>query len=482
MMKKFFSIILLLTCISIVQAQVGIGTKIPDPSSMLEVKSTSKGMLIPRMTQSQRNAIKNPANSLMIYQTDNTPGYYYYASNSWTRIANGNNSGGVTNTFTAPLAMTGTTVSIPQANSSTNGYLSATDWNKFNKVENGTNTGDMLYWNGNSWVKLAAPETELPLVFCDGLPTWGGCLSALLTSSATDITASTATVGGTLSKTGGTAILEKGIVWSTTANPTISLTTKKSFGAGSESFSGTITGLEPSTVYYARAYATNSKGTSYGNEISFTTTAVDLTTGLVAYYPFNGNANDESGNGNHGTVNGAVLDLDRNGLNNSSYFFNSNNISVPHKNNLGFNSSSPFSVSIWAFRTGNENCMHLIGKRVPGTSQFNWQIAFDRIFSMVDLSFTGGSNGIIGVTSNTICPINQWINVIGTYENGYWKLFINGLEVASTYNLNVPFDSDTPLTIGSSGNLSFPFIGKLDDIRIYNRALTQSEITYLATH
>jgi hypothetical protein len=135
-------------------AQVGIGTKSPDPSAMFEVKSTSKGMLIPRMTQSQRNAIKNPANSLMIYQTDNTPGYYYYASNSWTRIANGNNSGGITNTFTAPLTMTGTTVSMPQANSSTNGFLSASDWNKFNKVENGTNSGDMLYWNGSSWVKL----------------------------------------------------------------------------------------------------------------------------------------------------------------------------------------------------------------------------------------------------------------------------------------------------------------------------------------
>jgi hypothetical protein len=481
-MKKFFSILLFLIGTSQIQAQVGIGTKTPHASAMLEVTATNKGVLIPRMTLAQRNAIKSPANSLMIYQTDNTPGYYYFASGSWTRIANGNSSGGASNTFTAPLTLSGTTVSITQANASTNGFLSAADWNKFNKVENGTNTGDMLYWNGSSWVKLPIGSDDQTLVICGGMPVWGGCLATVSTSSISDMTATTATAGGTLIKTGGTAILDKGIVWSTTANPTISLTTKKSFGAGSESFSGTISGLDPSTVYYARAYATNSKGTSYGNEISFTTTAIDLTTGLVAFYPFNGNANDESGNGNHGTVNGAALDFDRNGLNNSSYFFNSNNISVPHNNNLGFNSTSAFSVSIWAYRSGNENCMHLIGKRDPGTSQFNWQIAFDRIFSMVDLSFNGGSNGIIGVTSNSICPINQWINIVGTYENGYWKLFINGSEVASTYNLNVPFDSDTPLTIGSSGNLSFPFIGKLDDIRIYNRALTPSEITYLATH
>jgi uncharacterized protein (TIGR02145 family) len=110
--------------------QVGIGTKTPAPSAMLDVVSTSKGMLIPRMTQSQRNAIKNPANSLMIYQTDNTPGYYYYALGTWTRIANGNTTGSGL-TFNAPLSQAGSTVTLPQANATTNGFLSATDWNSF---------------------------------------------------------------------------------------------------------------------------------------------------------------------------------------------------------------------------------------------------------------------------------------------------------------------------------------------------------------
>lgn len=51
----------------------------PDPSAMLDIESEEKGILIPRMNQSQRNAIMNPANGLMIYQTDNTPGFYYNA-------------------------------------------------------------------------------------------------------------------------------------------------------------------------------------------------------------------------------------------------------------------------------------------------------------------------------------------------------------------------------------------------------------------
>ena len=226
-MKKTVLLLSLMLTVFSGFSQVGIGTKKPDASAMLEVKATNKGMLIPRMTQAQRDAIRNPANSLMIYQTDNTPGYYYYASGSWTRIATGSSIGGATNTFTAPLTLNGTTVSIPQANATTNGFLSSADWNKFNNVSNGTNQGDMLYWDGNSWVKLPVGADEQSLVLCNGIPTWGGCPAVLTTTSASEITASTATVGGEITKTGGTTITDRGVVWSTTANPTIDLPTKQ---------------------------------------------------------------------------------------------------------------------------------------------------------------------------------------------------------------------------------------------------------------
>jgi hypothetical protein len=71
----------------------GIGTTSPNASSLLEIKSTSKGILIPRMTFAQRNAITSPATGLLIYQTNSTPGFYYYDGSKWTAVSsNGANT------------------------------------------------------------------------------------------------------------------------------------------------------------------------------------------------------------------------------------------------------------------------------------------------------------------------------------------------------------------------------------------------------
>jgi hypothetical protein len=71
----------------------GIGTTTPNGSSLLEIKSTSKGVLIPRMTKTQRNAIATPAKGLLIYQTDATPGFYYYTGTEWKAVMQWTNSG-----------------------------------------------------------------------------------------------------------------------------------------------------------------------------------------------------------------------------------------------------------------------------------------------------------------------------------------------------------------------------------------------------
>jgi len=70
----------------------GIGTTTPNASSILEIKSTTQGMLTPRMTAAQRNAIASPATGLMIYQTNSTPGFYYYDGSQWTSVAGANKS------------------------------------------------------------------------------------------------------------------------------------------------------------------------------------------------------------------------------------------------------------------------------------------------------------------------------------------------------------------------------------------------------
>src|SRR5258706_15781986 len=64
----------------------GIGSITPNTSSLLDVTSTTKGMLVPRMTLIQRDAIASPATGLLIYQTNSTPGFYYFTGTAWTAL------------------------------------------------------------------------------------------------------------------------------------------------------------------------------------------------------------------------------------------------------------------------------------------------------------------------------------------------------------------------------------------------------------
>jgi uncharacterized protein (TIGR02145 family) len=84
------------------------------------------------------------------------------------------------------------------------------------------------------------------------------------------VTTTTVTTGGTISSDGGAAITVRGVCWSTAPNPT-TVDNTTSNGAGTGSYSSSITGLQPSTTYYVRAYATNLYGTAYGNQVQFNT-------------------------------------------------------------------------------------------------------------------------------------------------------------------------------------------------------------------
>jgi len=99
----------------------------------------------------------------------------------------------------------------------------------------------------------------------------------LTTVSISGITQTSAVSGGSISDDGGAAVTARGVCYGTSASPTTS-GSKTSDGSGSGAFASTITGLTINTKYFVRAYATNSKGTSYGNEVSFTTNPVALAT------------------------------------------------------------------------------------------------------------------------------------------------------------------------------------------------------------
>jgi uncharacterized protein (TIGR02145 family) len=97
----------------------------------------------------------------------------------------------------------------------------------------------------------------------------------ITTATITAVTEISATSGGNITSDGGAAVTARGVCWNITTNPTTN-NSKSTDGTGTGSFASTLTGLTPGTTYYVRAYATNSEGTAYGNQLSFSTTAASL--------------------------------------------------------------------------------------------------------------------------------------------------------------------------------------------------------------
>ena len=102
-------------------------------------------------------------------------------------------------------------------------------------------------------------------------------LPQLSTNEVTLITQTTASGGGNVTSDGGGTVTARGVCWSTSQNPTTA-NSKTTDGSGTGSFVSSLTGLTPNTTYYVRAYATNSAGTAYGNQVSFTTLQITLPT------------------------------------------------------------------------------------------------------------------------------------------------------------------------------------------------------------
>lgn len=99
---------------------------------------------------------------------------------------------------------------------------------------------------------------------------------AVTTNSITGITMNSATSGGYVLNDGGYPVTSRGVIWSTSPDPTINLNSKTNDGSGMGAFTSNITGLSPNTVYYIRAYATNITGTAYGNQDSINTVNYSL--------------------------------------------------------------------------------------------------------------------------------------------------------------------------------------------------------------
>ncbi len=106
-------------------------------------------------------------------------------------------------------------------------------------------------------------------------------IATVTTTSTSTVTTTSVSVSGNVSADGGATVTSKGFCWGTSSGVVISGSNYVNSGTGTGSFSSSITGLNPGTVYYVRSFATNSVGTAYGNELSFTTTAINYNVYVV---------------------------------------------------------------------------------------------------------------------------------------------------------------------------------------------------------
>ena len=212
--------------------------------------------------------------------------------------------------------------------------------------------------------------------------------------------------------------------------------------------------------------------------------------GLVGWWPFNGNANDESGNNNNGAVNGATLTSDRFGNINKAYSFDGINDYVQIANNTSLEPNSSISISAWVFidSTQTTNFPPIISKEAGIPTGYTSYALIGGNAGLnqlgdIGLQITTNNGGYswTGVTGTSF--LNQWVFVTGVYDGSNMKIYHNGGLTSSTPKSgNIQYQNYL-LTIArsmanSTSTYSF-FKGNIDDIGIWNRALTQQEITDL---
>ena len=214
---------------------------------------------------------------------------------------------------------------------------------------------------------------------------------------------------------------------------------------------------------------------------STTYTPPTLEDGLAVFLPFNGNANDMSGNGNNGTVNGAALTQDRFGIEGRAYSFNGNGdfISIADNPNLF---SDDLTISWWY------KMSEILGGERVVIGWVDGGHRYQQFFNGGQLSYLNGYNvGQPGMYFNPIYGLNDlniWKHVVVTYKKlgtstSTTSIYVDGeLKQTDNHSLAMDYAPGPDFFIGKNHNGNF-FNGYLDDFRIYNRTLNSAEILAL---
>ena len=219
--------------------------------------------------------------------------------------------------------------------------------------------------------------------------------------------------------------------------------------------------------------------------ISIGTSSANSCDGLVAYYPFDGNANDESGNEYDGTVYGATVTSDRFGMPNSAYSFNGENnyIFVPDFNALDGKSSATYSFWINKKTIPQEQGCNSITCEVILISAGDFVSAL-AIHSTLAFEISRGNGSswnspAYTLSDNTLSGLDEWHHVAVVIDGTTETVYINGVLGSTKTNSEQTFVNWDGLYIGSFLGNRLMLDGALDEFRIYDRALNESDIQAL---
>ena len=325
--------------------------------------------------------------------------------------------------------------------------------------------------------------------------TTGTTLPALTTTAPTSVSAVSVTSGGNITSDGGTAITSRGICWNTTGTPTLA-DNKTSDGTGAGNFSSTLTGLNSNTKIFIRAYATNSIGTTYGNQIEVSTLKTIPTNGLISWWPLDGDTQDASGKGNHATNYGAALSSDRKDRANSSLQFDGSDYVLAKSVEF-----TDLSFSAWYSLDNDSNLNPPVGfppsgSQLLGQGTEHFPIAYsDFSFGITTYNSAtpqygieqGGTLGVAAYYVDAPIAYQSWVHVacvisgttVEVYQNGVLKgtfatssnFYRNGniLSIGSRYIENCCVN-------GGTNPVTNQFKGKIDDVAIWNRKLSAQEV------
>lgn len=209
---------------------------------------------------------------------------------------------------------------------------------------------------------------------------------------------------------------------------------------------------------------------------------VNLDSLLVGYWPFHENASDETGNGNNGTVHGALLTTDRFGNENSAYYFDGIDDYIDCGTNSVLDITENITVCAWVKSNSYTDVVATKWKTESG-----WEGSWNLSLHHFSVSHDGWNP--VGITANDSININEFNCIVGSYDydNDTLRIYVNGLPSNQGKGIggNI-FASNAKLLLGArrwyaNGYHESYFEGVIDEVRIYSRVLTPEEIDSLCS-